>query len=55
MNVVIKQGGQMLDEHIKGGVKLTYKDIAVERHNKLWQSLEGTKYSQRRQRVSHVI
>ena len=55
MNAVIKQSGQMLDELIKRGVKLSHKDIALECHNKLRQSLKDTKYSQLKQRISDVI
>ena len=55
MNSVIKQGGQMLDELIERGFKLTYKETALELHNKLRQSLKGKKYSQIKQIVSHVI
>ena len=51
MNSVIKQGGQMLDELIERGFKLTYKETALELHNKLRQSLKGKKYSQIKQIV----
>ena len=45
MNIVIKQGGQMLNELIVRSVKLTYKETALKLHNKLRQSLKGKKYN----------